>query len=287
MARLAYVNGRYMPHADASVHIEDRGYQFADGVYEVITVMAGHLIDENPHFERLERSLGELSIEWPVTLRVLQLILRELVRRNDLENGIIYIQITRGVAPRNHQFPKGATPSLVITTKQINFSDDRKFAEGVSAISIPDQRWLRCDIKTISLLPNCLGKQLASEAGAYEAWQVDNEGYVTEGTSSNAWIITKDGRLVTRPVSNAILNGVTRLRLLSIAEQEGLVFEERQFTLEEAYVAREAFVTSATSFVTPIIKLDGKTIGDGVPGKVTVRLIDWYNEYTAGLRVTA
>ncbi len=287
MARDAYVNGRYVPHNEAAVHIEDRGYQFADGVYEVVTVVAGRLVDEEPHLDRLDRSLGEIEIDWPVSRQVLRLIMRELIRRNRLRSGVLYMQITRGVAPRDHRFPANVRPSLVLTTKGIDFSAERKFSDGVGVISIPDQRWSRCDVKTVSLLPNCLGKQKAAVAGAYEAWQVDEDGYVTEGTSSNAWIVNADGYLLTRPPTNAILNGVTRLSLLMIAEEEGLVFEERSFTLEEAYLAREAFASSATSFVTPVIMLDGEPIGDGAPGALTLRLVAWYADYMAGLRAMA
>ena len=287
MARSSYVNGRYVPHREAAVHIEDRGYQFADGVYEVVTIVAGRLVDEEPHFDRLERSLGEMQIEWPVSRRVLTLIVRQLIRRNRLENGILYMQITRGVAPRDHKFPIDTKPSLVMTTKRINFLAERKYSDGVGVISIPDQRWSRCDIKTVSLLANCMGKQQAAEAGAYEAWQIDKDGFVTEGTSSNSWIVTPDGHMLTRPPTNAILNGVTRLSLLRIAEEEGMVMEERAFTLEEAYQAQEAFVTSATSFVTPVVTLDGRPVGDGTPGTLTRRLVAWYTDYIAGLRATA
>ena len=287
MKRNAYVNGRYVPHHEAAVHIEDRGYQFADGVYEVVTVVAGRLVDEEPHLDRLDRSLGEIEIDWPVSRQVLRLIMRELIRRNLLTSGLLYMQITRGVAPRDHKFPTQTKPSLVMTTKRIEFSAERKFTDGVDVISIPDQRWSRCDIKTVALLPNCLGKQKAAEAGAYEAWQVDKDGYVTEGTSSNAWIVNAEGDLLTRPPTNAILNGITRLSLLQIAEEEGLVLKERAFTLDEAHRAREAFVSSATSFVTPVIALDGKPIGDGAPGALTRRLLAWYADYVAGLRAMA
>ena len=223
----------------------------------------------------------------PVARRVLVLIMRELIKRNRLENGILYMQITRGVAPRDHKFPIGIRPSLIMTTKRINFSAERKYTDGVGVISIPDQRWSRCDIKTISLLPNCLGKQQAAEAGAYEAWQIDTDGFVTEGTSSNAWIVSQTGHMQTRPPTNAILNGVTRLSLLRIAEEEGIILEERAFTLDEAHRAREAFVTSATSFVTPVTTIDGKPVGDGTPGALTRQLVAWYTDYVAGLRAIA
>ena len=287
MGRISYVNGRYVSHYDAVVHIEDRGYQFADGVYEVVTIVAGRLVDMDPHFERLARSLCEMKIKWPITRRVLVLIMRELIKRNRLENGILYMQITRGVAPRDHKFPINVRSSLIMTTKRIDFSAEKKQIVGVKVISIPDERWTRCDIKTISLLPNCLGKQKAAEVGAYEAWQVDQDGFVTEGTSSNAWIVTQNGHMLTRSPTNAILNGVTRLSLIKIAQEEGIVLEERAFTIEDAHQAREAFATSATSFVTPVINIDGKPVGDGTPGALTRQLIAWYTDYVAGLRTVA
>ncbi len=246
MARQAYVNGRYVPHGSAAVHIEDRGYQFADGVYEVVTIVGGRMIDEDPHLDRLERSLRELEIVMPMSRAVLRLVMRELVRRNRVQDGLLYMQITRGVAPRDHKYPGASvTPSVVMTTRQIDFTAGAKFEDGVKVITIPDIRWQRCDIKTVSLLPNCIGKTAAARAGAYEAWQVDADGMVTEGTSSNAWIVTKEGTLVTRPATYAILNGITRLSILRIAEEEGIKFEERPFSVEEAKSAREADATAA------------------------------------------
>jgi D-alanine transaminase len=284
MAKLAYVNGRYLPHRDAAVHIEDRGYQFADGVYEVVTVAAGRMIDEAPHLDRLERSLAEIKIAMPMSRKALQLVSRELIRRNGLRNGLLYMQVTRGVAPRDHKFPAAQKPALVMTTKHIDFAGQSKFTDGVSVITIPDQRWARRDIKTIALLPNCLGKQQAAEAGAYEAWQVDGDGLVTEGTSSNAWIVTRDGRLVTRHLGNEILHGVTRRTVLAIAAEEGIRFEERPFDLVEARSASEAFVTSASSFVTPVVRIDDTVLGDGKPGPLSKRLLAWYRDYAEGLR---
>lgn len=287
MPRYAYVNGRYLPHGQAAVHIEDRGYQFADGVYEVVPVAGGRAVDEIPHLDRLERSLAELRIAMPISRRALELVSRELLRRNDLRDGLIYIQITRGVAPRNHAFPAHARPALVMTTKRMGFAEQSKFKDGVAVITVPDLRWARRDIKTINLLPNCLAKQAAAEAGAYEALQVDDEGNVTEGTSSNAWIVTRDGKLVTRHLSNDILHGVTRRTILAIATEEGVAFEERPFTVEEALGAHEAFVTSATSFVTPVVEIDGGRVGGGKPGPLTRRLLAWYRDYVAGLRDNA
>jgi D-alanine transaminase len=242
MSRIAYVNGRYVPHADAAVHVEDRGYQFADGVYEVVLVYNGRMVDEIPHLDRLDRSLGELRIPSPMSRPALRSVMRELLRRNRIHTGLIYMQVTRGVARRDHPFPKNAQPSLVMTAKRIALPTGAAVENGVRVISIPDIRWERCDIKTVALLPNVLGKQQAKEAGAYEAWQVDRDGYVTEGTSTNAWIVTKDGELVTRNANQAILNGITRLTLLKLAERENLRLVERGFTIEEAKQAREAFI---------------------------------------------
>lgn len=284
MARLAYVNGRYLPHRQAAVHVEDRGYQFGDGVYEVVTVAAGRMIDEGHHLDRLERSLSEIAMALPMSRRGLQLVGHELVRRNGVRNGLLYIQVTRGVAPRDHKFPKQVRPALVMTTKHIDFAAQPKFTEGVKVITIRDQRWARRDIKTIGLLPNCLGKQRAAESGAYEAWQFDDDGFVTEGTSSNAWIVAADGRLVTRHLGSEILHGVTRRTILAIAAEEDIAFDERPFNVDEAKTAAEAFVTSATSFVTPVVRIDDAAIGDGTPGPLSRRLLAWYRDYATGLR---
>jgi D-alanine transaminase len=282
MSRFAYVNGRYVPHSRAAVHIEDRGYQFADGVYEVVLVQRGRLIDEEPHLDRLDRSLRELRIAWPTTRDVLRLVIRELIRRNGLTNGIVYLQVTRGTAPRDHKFPAASEPALVITTKRLTPIPDALIANGVTVITIPDIRWQRCDIKSISLLPNILGKQQAVEAGAYEAWQVDRDGYVTEGTSTNAWIVTPDGRVVTRNPEEAILNGITRLSLLDLVRGAGLTIEERRFTVEEAKAAREAFLTSSSAFVLPVTRIDGDPVGVGKPGPLTKRLRDAYMAHAEG-----
>src|SRR5580698_902614 len=211
MSRIAYVDGSYRPHREAAVHIEDRGYQFADGVYEVIAVRGGHLIDEALHLQRLRRSLREMRIEDAIGDAPLLVVLREVARRNGVDNGIVYLQITRGVAPRDHSFPKASRPVVVATARRSRPPNPKLGEEGVAVITIPDIRWQRCDIKSVSLLPNVLGKQQAREAGAYEAWQVDPVGRITEGTSTNAWIVTGDNAVVTRSPDNAILNGVTRL----------------------------------------------------------------------------
>jgi len=276
MTRLAYVNGRYLPHARAMVHIEDRGYQFADGVYEVMPVHRGRVAEEAPHLDRLGYSLGQLRIAWPVARPVLALIVRELVQKNGVENGLVYLQVTRGVAPRDHRFPAAAESSLVITTKRLKPFPSALIADGVRVVTIPDIRWRRCDIKTVSLLPNVLGKQHAVEAGAYEAWQVDGEGMVTEGTSTNAWIVTADGVLVTRPASAAILNGVTRLALARLLAGDGIGWAERPFSVDEARVAREAFLTGTSAAVLPVTRIDGQRVGDGKPGPITRRLREHY-----------
>jgi len=281
MPRFAYVNGRYVPHAAARVHIEDRGYQFADGVYEVIPIMGGRFVDEEPHLDRLGYSLAELRIPWPMQRPALQLVLRELIRRNGLNTGIVYLQVTRGVAPRDHKFPARARPSLVVTTRRQRPLAADMLTAGVAVVTRPDIRWRRCDIKSISLLPNVLGKQDAVEAGAYEAWLVDGEGYVTEGTSTNAWIVTQDGRLLTRDRSSAILSGITRLALLDLLRSEGIAFEERAFTVAEAKAAAEAFLTSSSSFVLPVTRIDEAAIGDGKPGLLTMKLRDIFVRHAA------
>ena len=283
MPREAYVNGRYLPHREAQVHIEDRGYQFADAVYEVVPVVQGTLVDEDMHLDRLERSLDELRIAMPMSRQALEMTSRELMRRNGLTNGFLYMQVSRGVAPRDHKFPKRARPALVMTTRQTKPHSEAMLSKGVSVITLPDIRWKRCDIKSISLLPNVLAKQQAADEGAYEAWMIDADGMVTEGTSTNAWIVTKDNRLVTRCASNAILNGVTRLSLLSIAESNGVELEERSFSVEEALEAREAFLTSSTNFVMPVTAIDGKPVGNGHPGLLTMKLRAGYMDYAAGL----
>ncbi|HTZ77534.1 MAG TPA: D-amino-acid transaminase [Stellaceae bacterium] len=281
MSRVAYVNGQYVPHRSATVHIEDRGYQFADGVYEVITVDKGMLVDEGLHLKRLDRSLDELRIAKPMPDRALRTVIREVIRRNRVRDGIIYIQMTRGVAPRDHAFPKNAATQVVMTSRRAKLANPQAIAEGVRVITIPDLRWARCDIKSVSLLPNILGKQQAREAGAYEAWQVDRDGNVTEGTSTNAWIVTKEGEVVTRAANNAILNGITRLGILHLIERAGLRFVERPFSVAEAKAAREAFISSATSYVMPVVRIDDSVIGGGKPGELTRRLREFYTSYAA------
>jgi D-alanine transaminase len=279
MSRIAYVNGRYVPHREAAVHVEDRGYQFADGVYEVTAVKDGRLVDEDRHLQRLARSLGELRIRPPMSEAALKLVSRELLRRNRIRDGIIYLQVTRGVARRDHPFPATAEPALVMTAKRTKGPPAKAVAEGIRVITVPDQRWARCDIKSIALLPNVLAKQRAREAGAFEAWQVDRDGNVTEGTSTNAWIVTAAGEVVTRKADAAILNGVTRLAVLDIIAREGLRLVERPFSVAEAKAAHEAFLTSTTSFVLPVVAIDETRIGDGQPGPLTRRLREHYDRH--------
>lgn len=273
MSRIAYVNGQYRRHANAYVHIEDRGYQFSDGVYEVTAVVGGRLIDEELHYDRLERSLAGLRIAMPMGRAALRMISRELLRRNLIRDGILYIQVTRGVARRDHPFPNPACrPAVVMTCKAINFAKIAAMAErGIKVVTHPDQRWQRRDIKSISLLPNVLAKQAAREAGAFEAWLVRDDGTITEGSSTNAWIVTRD-EIVTHGLGHAILGGITRHVLAELAQKNGLRFVERAFSLDEAKTAREAFITSTTSFVLPVVEIDGQAIGAGKPGPVTQSL---------------
>ena len=273
MSRVAYVNGRYELYGEAGVHIDDRGYQFADGVYEVIAVIGGHLLDEEPHLDRLERSLEELRIDMPMSRASLKVVMRETLRQNGIKGGILYIQISRGVAPRDHGFPAGAVPSsLVMTARRIKGPPASAITDGIKIITQKDIRWERADIKSTQLLPNVLAKQAAREEGAYEAWLVDERGLVTEGSSTNAWIVTKAGELVTHPVDNGILNGITRMGVIEAARKQGLKIVERAFTVKEALEAKEAFLTSTTSHLLGIISIDGKPVGNGHPGETTIAL---------------
>ena len=279
MSRIAYVNGQYVPHQDAAVHIEDRGYQFADGVYEVFAVHQGRMVGEQGHMDRLAHSLSELRIDWPMSARALGVIIHEVSRRNRVRDGLIYLQITRGVARRDHSFPDNTESALVVTARRMPPLDKEQLRKGVGVITIPDIRWQRHDIKSVSLLPNIIGKQQAREAGAYEAWMVNNEGMITEGTASNAWIVTKDGELVTHNASHAILNGITRLSVLEAAVAAGVPFSERAFSVEEAMQAKEAFVTSSTSHVKAVTSIDGHSIGNGHIGELTSRMLDLYVDF--------
>jgi D-alanine transaminase len=274
MSRIAYVNGRYLPPSGAKVAIEDRGYQFADGVYEVCEVREGHLIDERRHMARLDRSLGELRIARPMSPAALGIVLRETIRRNRVRDGIVYVQVTRGVARRDFPFPSADTrPSLVVTARSNDLERLEQIAtEGISVITVPDLRWRRVDIKSVALLPNVLAKQSAREQGAREAWLVDGQGRITEGASSNAWIVSRDGKLITHPLGQDILPGITRSVVIDVIKAQGLPFEERSFTVEEAQAAREAFITSASQIVLPVVSINGRPVGNGAPGLISAAL---------------
>ncbi len=280
MARITYVNGRYLPRAEAGVSVEDRGFQFADGVYEVCEVRGGLLVDERRHMARLARSLKELRIAPPMTPRALAVVMRETVRRNRVRDGIVYVQITRGAARRDFPFPSGARPTVVVAARSNDVARLAQFAsEGVAVVTMPDIRWGRVDIKSVALLPNVLAKQAAREQGAREAWLVDDEGRVTEGASSNAWIVSRDGVLITRALGNDILPGITRSVVIDMVKAQGLRFEERAFTVEEAYTAREAFLTSASQIVLPVTAIDGHPVGNGAPGLIAAALRRDYHRY--------
>ena len=280
MSRVAYVNGTYQPHGQATVHVEDRGFQFADGVYEVWSVFDGRMADFDGHMTRLHRSLSELRIALPMTREALTRVLKETLRRNRVRNGIVYLQVTRGTARRDHPFPaEGTPPSVVVTAKSISAArSEAMAAKGVAVITTPDIRWGRCDIKTVGLLANVLAKQEARERGAYEAWMVDEMGLVTEGSSTNAWIVDENGKLHTRDTQANILKGITRTALMALIAEEGVELDERPFSVDEAKRAREAFFTAAGAFVMPAISIDGVRIGDGKPGPITTRLRAIYIE---------
>jgi D-alanine transaminase len=281
MSRIAYVNGRYLPFRDAKVHVEDRGYQFADAVYEVCEVRGGRLIDERRHLERLQRSLGELRIRMPMSPRALGVVLRETVVRNRIGYGLVYLQISRGVARRDPAFPSPqVAPTVVVTARALNLARNEALAAtGIPVVSVPDNRWGRVDIKTVGLLPNVLARQAAIDQGAREAWFVDEDGRVTEGASANAWIVTPAGALITRQADHAILRGITRTVVLDVIKAQKLTVEERAFTLQEAYAAREAFVTSATQLAMPVVSIDDHIIGDGKPGPVVKALRQEFHRF--------
>jgi len=282
MSRIAYVNGLYENLRDAAVNVEDRGYQFSDGVYEVCEVVGGRMVDFPRHMARLERSLRELRIAQPMRLSSLRVVMQEVVRRNRINYGIVYLQVTRGVAHRDHGFPSPEVrPSVVITAKSLNFARNQATAErGVKVITTAENRWPRVDIKTVGLLPNVLARQEARDKGAHEAWYVDVNGFVTEGASCNAWIVTRDGRVVTRSAERGILSGITRAVLIDVLAALQLRLEERNFTPEEAAQAAEAFVSSASQIVMPVISIDGRPVGDGKPGPVALRLRQEFHKFS-------
>ena len=279
MARIAYVNGRYRPLQSATVAAEDRGYQFADGVYEVIKVLRNEPRDLERHLDRLARSLAALDIAPPMTRPALLSVLHETLRRNRLANALLYVQVTRGAAPRNHVVPKRARPSLVVTVRRPAFPGEREREEGVGVITEPDLRWGRCDIKSISLLPNVLARQSAAAAGCREAWLVDRAGIVTEGSASNAYIVDAAGRLITHPLNERILGGVTRSVILELARQDGIEVVEQPFSLDQAHGAREAALSSTSSWLLPVTSIDGRPVSNGMPGHVVRRLMGLYAGY--------
>jgi len=281
--RVAYVNGRYLPHAQAGVHIEDRALQLGDGIYEVFNIMGGQPLDEEGHIDRMERSLRELGMTMPIGRAALKLVVREMIARNRMPDGFLYLQVTRGAAKRDHvPPPDGPRPTLIMTMRLQDVAGlKRRLEKGIAVSTQPDIRWGRRDIKTVQLLPNLMAKQAAKLAGAFEAWLVDDEGYVTEGSSTNAWIVDKDGTIITRDLSNTILSGVTRRVMLQAAAEAQLKVVERKFTVAEAKAAREAFISSATGAAVPVVAIDGQAVGDGVPGPVTQRIRDLYAAHPA------
>ncbi len=283
MSRIVYVNGRYIPYAQAAVHVEDRGFQFADAIYEVCQVRAGHLVDEVRHMARLARSLAELKIAAPMSPGALAHVMRETIRRNRVKDGLVYLQISRGEGPREFVFPPEDVPRTVVClARPISPVPQAALAnEGIAVKTMPDIRWRRADIKTVMLLPACLAKEAARAEGAREAWLVDNDGFVTEGASSNAWIVSSEGAVITRQIAPAILAGVTRATLIDLLREEKVPFHERPFRVTEALEAREAFVTSATNTVMPVVRIDGAPIGDGRPGPLTQRLRSKFDQFAS------
>ena len=282
MTKCVYVNGQFLRRRNATIDIEDRGFNFGDAVYEVIFLNNGILVDEEEHLKRLEYSLSELGIPLPKSRRILSLLIREVIRLNRIIDGFVYLQVSRGVAPRDHLIPDNITPSLVIMARSSNLVAKPSIKDGVSVITVPDLRWHRRDIKTTQLVANCLAKSNAVKAGAGEAWMVDENGAITEGSSSNAWIVTSNRELLTRPPSSEILNGITRRTILALAKEECLEFYERAFTTSEALKAAEAFFTSATSLATPVLSIDGKKIGSGKVGPITKKLQSMYIKFASG-----
>ena len=278
MSRIAYIDGVYQPLNMPGILVEDRGYQFADGVYEVCAIRGGKLLDEARHLARLEYSLQALNMPPPMSRAALQQVMRETLRRNRVRDGILYMQVSRGVAPREHMFDPNLKPVLVVTARPI--AADRRahiMKKGISVISVPDQRWARCDIKSISLLPNVLARQSARQAKVQEAWQIDGQGMVTEGAATNAWIVDARGVLRTRPATHEILNGIVRQVLLDCVADLGLKFEETPFSLKEALAAKECFSTASTMSVFPVVEIDGQKIGTGKPGELAQKLSDAYD----------
>ncbi len=276
MSRTVYVNGEYLPEEDAKISVFDRGFLFADGVYEVSSVLDGKLIDNEGHMIRLHRSLNELDMPAPCSDDEIEAAQMKLIQDNNITEGLVYLQVTRGAADRDFAYPKDAKASLVMFTQAKPLLNDPTADNGISVVTLPDLRWGRRDIKTVGLLYPCMAKMEAKAKGANDAWLMDDDGFVTEGTSNNAYIVTKEGTIVTRHLSNDILHGITRKAVLAIAEELDLKIEQRPFTPEEAYDAQEAFFTSASAFVMPVVKMDDKDIADGKPGPITQKLRAMY-----------
>ena len=284
MSRIAYVNGRYLPQRDACVNVEDRGYQFADGIYEVVHLHRGRFIDSDRHLARLERSLAEVRIAMPMGRQALLRVLAEVARRNRVQDGLLYMQVTRGVARRDHAFPApGVKPALVVTVRRIPPYPTDIERWTARAITHPDQRWARCDIKSTGLLPNVLARQAAAEQGAAEAILIDAAGTVTEGAATSFWIVDAGGRLRTRHLDHGILPGCTRDALLSVMRDAGIAFAEQAFSEAELRTAQEAFLTSATSFVKPIVAINGQPVGDGRVGPTTRKLFALFARHVQGM----
>jgi D-alanine transaminase len=278
LARISYVNGQYELHAEAGVHIEDRGFQFADSVYEVLAAVDGRICHLDQHLDRLERSLGALAMAWPVSRRVLPVILNRVMQLNRVSHGVVYIQISRGTAPRNHAFPAETAPTLVVSAWTNKGPSVEQVEAGVSVVTRPDQRWQRPDIKTVGLLPNLLARQSAKESGAYEALLVNGQGAVTEGSATNVFIVARDGALLTHPADGSVLEGVTRTNVIALARRMGLEVGERPFTVAEVLAAREMFLTGTTITVLPVVRVDGHKVGEGHPGPITQHLRALYQE---------
>ncbi|MGA0598108.1 D-amino-acid transaminase [Enterovirga sp. CN4-39] len=278
MSRTVFVDGSFVPFEDAKISVMDRGFLFADGIYEVAAVLNGRLVDNEAHLARLDRSLGEIRIPNPYSAAEWTRLQEELVRRNNLNEGLVYMEVTRGVAERDFGFPvSGTRPTVVMFTQAKTIRHAPQAEIGIAVVTVPDLRWKRRDIKSVGLLGQVLAKQAAIEAGAGDAWMIE-DGYVTEGSSSTAFIITADKRIVTRPLSNSILPGITRVAVMKLAREAGLTVEERLFTIEEAHAAAEAFITSASSIVMPVVQIDGKPLGSGKPGPLALRLRALYFE---------
>jgi len=271
MSRIVYVNGDFVPQEEAKISVFDRGFLFADGVYEVSTVLEGKLIDNSAHLARLRRSMAELNLPSPASDEEIEEIQVELVNRNNITDGMVYLQVTRGAAERDFVFPADPKPSLVMFSQTMNIRENPKAKKGIAIVTVEDVRWKRRDIKTVSLLAQSMAKQAAVEAGADDAWMVE-DGFVTEGSSNNAFIVTKDDKIITRNLGNHILKGITRQVVIELAKDKNLTIEERPFTVDEALDAKEAFVTSATTFVMPVVRIDDQPLGNGAPGILTTEL---------------